>query len=77
MYRISIYYKSKKLISVYDSIHTVKYTDVLGDTIEITGSEMLTHHFPTDVSYHLLSDQGNYSIDKSVIGTFEVTKVVY
>lgn len=38
---------------------------------------MLTHYFPTDCNYQLLSDSGNYSIDSSVIGTFEVTKVCY
>lgn len=58
----------KKLISVYERIHTV---------ITITGEEMLTHHFPTDCNYQLISDNGNYSIDSSVIGTFEVTKVCY
>lgn len=77
MYRVSIYNKSKKLISVYERIHTIKYTDILGETIAVSGPDMLTHNFPTDVSYQLLSDCGNYSIDESVIGTFEVTKVVY
>lgn len=74
MYKISVYNKSKKLITVYDHIHTIKYTDFLGETIAVSGEEILTHFFPTDCTYQLLSDDGNYSIDKSVIGTFEVSK---
>lgn len=78
MYKVSIYNKSKKLISVYERIHTVKYeNELVGTVITITGEEMLTHHFPTDCNYQLISDNGNYSIDSSVIGTFEVTKVCY
>lgn len=76
MYKISIYNKSKKLISVYERIHTVKYSNGFEDTI-VAGEEMLSHYFPTDCNYQLLSDSGNYSIDSSVIGTFEVTKVCY
>lgn len=76
MYKISIYNKFKKLISVYDRIHTVKYSNGFEDTI-VTGEEILTHYFPTDCNYHLLSDNENYSINSSVIVTFEVTKVCY
>ena len=76
MYKVSIYNKSKKLISVYERIHTVKYSNGVIDTV-ITGEEMLSHYFPTNCNYQLLSDSGNYSIDSSVIGTFEVAKVVY
>lgn len=76
MYKVSIYNKAKKLISVYERIHTVKYTNGFTETI-VTGEEMLTHYFPTGCFYQLLSDNGNYSIDASVIGTFEVSKVCY
>lgn len=76
MYKISVYSKSKKLIAVYDRIHTIKYTDFLGETITVSGEEALTHFFPTDCTYQLLADDGNYSIDSSVIGTFEVSKTV-
>lgn len=44
MYKISIYNKFKKLISVYDRIHTVKYSNGFEDTI-VTGEEILTHYF--------------------------------
>lgn len=77
MYKIQIYNTSKKIISTYDRIHTVKYKDLLGEPVIVSGSDMLTHEFPTSVNYQLLSDEGNYSIDKSVIGTFEVKKVIY
>lgn len=77
MYRVQIYNKSKKLISTYERIHTVKYCDIINGDVVVTGSDLLSHNFPASVSYQLLSDVGNYCIDKSVIGTFEVTKVVY
>lgn len=77
MYRIQIYNKSKKLIATYDRIHTVKYVDVFGEPVTVSGVEMLTHNFPTFVNYQLLSNDGNYSIDRSIIGTFEVRNVIY
>ncbi len=77
MYRIQIYNKSKKLISTYERIHTIKYWNVLGEETVVSGPEILTHRFPATMNYQLLSDDGNYCIDKSVIGTFEVSKVVY
>lgn len=77
-YRVSIYDKSKKRVATYEKIHTVKYiSPIFGEDVVVTGEEMLTHSFPTGTSYQLLSDDGNYSIDLSVIGTFEVTKVCY
>jgi len=76
MYKVSIYNKTKKLISVYERIHTIKYSNEMSETI-VTGEEILSHHFPTNYNYQLLSDSGNYSIDSSVIGTFEVSKVCY
>lgn len=77
MYKVSIYNKSKKQVAVYDRIHTIKYLDILGEIVTVTGEEMLTHSFPTTCNYQLLSNDGNYSIDESVIGTIEITKVVY
>ncbi len=77
MYRVSIYNKSKKMVAVYDRISTIKYSDFLGDVIVVEGEEILKHSFPTSCNYQLLSDNGNYSIDKSIIGTFEVSKVIY
>lgn len=77
MYRIQIYDKSKKLIATYERIHTVKYVEIYGEPVTVSGIEMLTHKFPTSVNYQLLSDDGNYSIDKSIIGTFEVRNVIY
>lgn len=73
MYTVKVYDKSKKLIETYRDIHTVVYVDVLGETITVTGVDLLTHFFPTYCSYQLLASNGNYSIDKSIIGTFEVT----
>lgn len=77
MYKVSIYNKSKKMVAVYDKIHTIKYVDILGEIITVSGEEIMTHNFPTTRNYQLLSDDGNYSIDESIIGTFEITKVVY
>lgn len=76
MYKVSIYNKSNKQVAVYERIHTIIYNDFIGENV-ITGDNMLTHHFPTNFNYHLLSDSGNYSIDESVIGTLEISKVVY
>lgn len=77
MYRVSIYDKSRKKIASYERIHTICYINIIGENISVSGEEMLTHSFPTDRNYHLLSDDGNFSVDKSIIGTFEITKVVY
>lgn len=77
MFKVSVYNKSKKMVAVYERIHTVNYTDVTGDVTTVSGEELLTHNFPTSCNYQLLSNDGNYSIDESVIGTFEVTRVVY
>lgn len=77
MYKVSIYNKSKKMVATYEQIHTIKYTDILGETIVVTGEDILTHSFPTSRNFQLLSNDGNYCIDSSVIGTFEVKKVVY
>lgn len=74
MFQVAIYDPKKRLIATYANIHTIKYLDVLSETVTVSGDEMLTHWFPSDVNYHLYSDDGNYSISKSVIGTFEVTK---
>lgn len=76
MYRVSIYDKSNRQVSSYDYIHTIKYLDLFGETHTITGEEILTYKFPTSCSYQLLSDTGNYSINKSIIGTFEITQIV-
>lgn len=76
MHRVTIYNKSNKQDDFYEHIHTIRHVDALGETQIITGDELLTHEFPTHCSYQLLSDSGNYCIDKSVIGTFEVTKTV-
>ncbi len=75
MYKVSIYNKSKKIVATYTDIDTVKYIDILGDSISISGDKLLTHEFPTNVDYHLFSKNGNFSIDRSVIGTFEVVKL--
>ena len=64
------------MVATYLDIHTVKYIDFLGDSISVTGEDLLTHEFPTSRDYHLFSKDGNYSIDHSVIGTFEVVKVM-
>ena len=74
MYNVSIYDKNKRLVAEYEDIHTINYTDDLIESISISGNELLTHKFPTAYNYQLLSDTGNYSIDKSIIGTFEVVK---
>ena len=55
-------------------MYTVEvYIDTLGEKNIVTGDDLLTHYFPPYNSYQLLADKGNYSIDKSVIGTFEIT----
>lgn len=74
MYIVSIYNKSNKQVATYEGIHTIKYSDLLNEVTTVVGEEILTHDFPTSCSYQLLSDNGNYSIDDSIIGTFEVTK---
>lgn len=73
MYNIKIFNKSKKMVATYRNIETVKYVDILGESIIVSGDELLTHEFPTKSDYHLYSKDGNYSIDSSVIGTFEVS----
>lgn len=77
MYRVSIFDKNKKHVCSFEKIHTVKYCDVLDDEYVVTGDDLLSHHFPTNVNYQLLADDGNYSVDASVIGTFEVIRVTY
>lgn len=77
-YKVSVYNKSNKQFATYDRIHTINCVNGLGDVEEtVTGQEMLTHTFLTGYGYQLLSDNGNYSIDPSVIGTIQVEKVVY
>ncbi len=77
VYRVSIYDKSKKLVASYEKIHTIKYIDAALDQCVVSGNEIASHFFPTSTAYQLLSDDGNYSIDASIVGTFEVNKVVY
>lgn len=75
MYNVSIYDKSKKLICTYENIHTIKLLNGMREVV-VTGDELLSYYFPTiEWNYQLVSDNGNYSIDSSIIGTFEVTKV--
>ena len=73
MYTVEVYNKNKKLIETYHNIHPITYIDTLGEKNIVTGDDLLTHYFPPYNSYQLLADKGNYSIDKSVIGTFEIT----
>ena len=73
MYTVEVYNKNKKLIETYHNIHTITYIDTLGEKNIVTGDDLLTHYFPPYNSYQLLADKGNYSIDNSVIGTFEIT----
>ena len=73
MYTVEVYNKNKKLIETYHNIHTITYIDTLGEKNIVTGDDLLTHYFPPYNSYQLLADKGNYAIDKSVIGTFEIT----
>lgn len=75
MYNIKIFNKSKKMVDTYRNIETVKYLDILGEDIIVSDEEMLTHAFPTNTNYHLYSKDGNYSIDASIIGTFEVSTI--
>lgn len=74
MYTVTIYDKSKKHFKTYYNIHTIKYFDQLieCDWITIMGNDILSHHFPLNCTYQLLSDSGNYSIDAAIIGTFEI-----
>ena len=74
MYTVTIYDKSKKIFKTYHSIHTIKYFDRLieHDWISVSGNDILTYHFPLNFTYQLLSDRGNFSIDSSMIGSFEI-----
>lgn len=74
MFQVAIYDPKKRLVATYANIHTIKYINILGETVIVAGDEMLTHEFSLYADYHLYSDDGNYAISKSVIGTFEVTK---
>ncbi len=72
MYSITIYDKSKNIFKTYEHIHTIRYFDILEDWLTISGNEILSHNFPCSANYQLISDCGNYSISKSIIGSFEV-----
>lgn len=76
MFQVSIYDKSKRRVAVYDNIHTINYVNVLGESVSVSGEELLTHVFPTSYNLQLLADSGNYCVDASIIGTVEIVKAV-
>ena len=74
MYRITIYNLQKKVFKTYEHIHTVKYFSVLQNWDTFTGEEIMTHQFPCLCSYQLIGDNGNYSIDRSIIGSLDIER---
>ena len=72
-FTVLIFDTSVKHIKTYHDIKKISYIDALGELICVSDYDFLTYKFPTDCNYQLLSENGNYNIDKSVIGTFEVT----
>lgn len=76
MYTVTIYDKSKKYFKTYEHIHTIKYFDLLKDWVSLSGDEILSHNFPCLSNYQLISDYGNYSISKSIIGSIEVEREI-
>lgn len=74
MYTISVYDKSKALIATYEHINTINYQNKYMIDVTVSGKELLKHKFPTDCDLQLLSDNGNYSISSSIIGTFEILR---
>ena len=71
-YSVLIFDTSARHIKTYHDILKIQYFDILDSWIDVPKSEFLTYKFPTDCNYQLLSEKGNYNIDKSIIGTFEV-----
>ncbi len=75
MYIVTIYDKSKKKFRSYQHITSIEYLTVYDDDwIAVSGEEILSHFFPSDAGYHLMSDTGNYSIEHSLVGSVEVEK---
>lgn len=77
MYTVNIFDTSRKIFRTYRHINEIKYFDQISEEwVSISGSELLSHSFMSEFcqSYHLFSSSGNYTINYSLIGTFEVEK---
>lgn len=74
MYTVTIFDKTKKIFKTYHDITQIMYFDIVDDWVSVPESNFLTHAFPTNCSYQLLSNSGNYNIDSSIIGSFELEK---
>lgn len=75
MYTVTIYDKSKKVFKSYRFIRSIKYFDLSdGQWITVSENDILSHEFPMDCTYQLLSETANYNIDKGIIGSIEIEK---
>jgi len=77
MYSVTIYDTQKKKFKTYEHIHTIKYFSLLQKWEVFTDDkEILNHPFPCLCSYQLISDNANYCIDRSIIGSIEIKRKI-
>lgn len=74
--QVVVFNKSAKKNFTYEKIHTITCINVFGEETTFTGDELLTCKLPTSDKYQLLSDEGNYLLDNSIVGSIEVKKVL-
>lgn len=75
MYTVTIYDKSKRKFKSYHHIFSIEYLTLYDEEwVTVSGEAILSHPFPTNAGYRLMSDAGNYSIESSLVNSIEIEK---